>query len=129
MSSWFSARPHTDAVATLVAKLKLLRQNAKYWKKTLKPDCAHLDIAKKTLELMDWIEEERPLTHLETIFRNIVKKRIVLLIHMIAISARQIGKVTWCTLGDEDTRFYHARASAQLRVKKIKLLEDGGVEV
>jgi hypothetical protein len=109
MSSWSSARPHIDAVATLVAKLNLLRQNAKNWKKTLKPDRAHLDIAKKTLELMDWIEEERPLTHLETIFRNIVKKRIVLLIHMIAISARQIGKVTWCTLGDEDTRFYHAR--------------------
>jgi hypothetical protein len=31
-----------------------------------------------------------------------------------AIAARQIGKVTWCVLGDEDSRFYHARASTRL---------------
>jgi hypothetical protein len=47
--------------------------------------------------------------------------------HMVAISARQIGKVTWCVLGDEDTRFYHARASARLRSNTIKVVESEGV--
>jgi hypothetical protein len=46
-----------DAVGSLVAKLKLICQNTKIWKKTSKPDRTHLNIAKKTLELLDWIEE------------------------------------------------------------------------
>jgi retron-type reverse transcriptase len=82
---------------------------------------------KKTLDLLDWIEERRMLTSLEASFRNILKRKIAFLIHLIAIAARQIGKVTWCTLGDEDSRFYHARASARLRQNKIKVIESGGI--
>jgi hypothetical protein len=118
---------HNDAAAVLVAKLKSLTQKANIWKKTLQPDRAHLDNAKRTLELIDWIEEKRILTSLETLFRNILKRKISSPIHMTAISARQIGKVTWCILGDDDSSFYHARASARLRTNKIKIIEQEGM--
>jgi hypothetical protein len=45
---------------------------------------------------------------------------------MIAITARQIGKVTWCLLGDEDSRFYHSHAPARLKSNKIKMVEQQG---
>jgi hypothetical protein len=61
------------------------------------------------------------------VFRTILKKKIAQVIQILAISARQIGKVTWCVLGDEDRRFYHTRASARLRVNTIKVLESDGV--
>jgi hypothetical protein len=75
---------------------------------------------------MDWIEEQRGLSHIETIFRNIVKRKVSDLIHVVAIVARQIGKVNWCVLGDDDSRFYHARASTRLRSNLIKSIESNG---
>jgi hypothetical protein len=76
---------------------------------------------------MDWIEEQRRLTHIEMVFRNIVKRKISSLIHLVAIAARQIGKVNWCVLGDEDSSFYNSRASARLRANQIKALEADGI--
>jgi hypothetical protein len=72
---------------------------------------------------MDWIEEHRALSHMENIFRNLLKRKVSHLIHLVAIAARQIGKVTWCVMGDEDSSFYHSRASARLRANHIKIVE------
>jgi hypothetical protein len=77
----------------------------------------------KALDLMDWIKEQRWLSYIETIFRNIVKRKISNLIHLVAIAALQIRKVNWCVLGDEDSSFYHARASTRLRSNLIKSVE------
>jgi hypothetical protein len=44
------------------------------------------------------------------------------------VSARQIGKITRCRLGDEDSGFYHAQASARLRTNKIKIVESKGIQ-
>jgi hypothetical protein len=41
--------------------------------------------------------------------------------------ARQIGKVTWCILGDEDIGFFHSRASARLKSNKIKVVDHNGI--
>jgi hypothetical protein len=46
-------------MGTLVARLKTLRQKASVWKKSLLPDRSHLNNAKKAIDLMDWIEEQR----------------------------------------------------------------------
>lgn len=109
-NTWESIHPTDNAAETVVKKLKGLRQEIKVWKKQLKPQKIQLDCAKSTLELLDWLEEQRQLTLLEATFRGLVKKRINTLIHSIAIAARQRGKITWYVLGDEDTDFYHARA-------------------
>jgi hypothetical protein len=114
---------HDDAIGSFVSKLKILREKAKTWKKTLQPDRAHLDNAKQTLELMDWLEEKHSLSSIEAAFRNVLKRKISSLIHMVTITARQIGKVTWCILGDEDSRFYHYRASTRLKCNKIRVVE------
>jgi hypothetical protein len=56
-----------------------------------------------------------------------VKQKIERLIHSIAVAARQRGKVNWCFLGDEDTKFYHARALARLRSNQIKVIQQDGM--
>jgi hypothetical protein len=48
-------------MGTLVAHLKTLRQKASVWKKSLRPDRSHLNNAKKVIDLMEWIEEQRRL--------------------------------------------------------------------
>jgi hypothetical protein len=110
----------------LVVKIKILHKKAKIWKKSLIPDKSHLNNAKRALDLMDWIEDQRALSHIETVFRNLLKRKIVDLIHLVAIAACQIGKVAWCVLRDEDSSFFHSRASSRLRSNLIKTLESGG---
>jgi hypothetical protein len=105
-SLWSDTPPKSDATGTLVVKIKILRKKAKVWKKSLLPDRSHLNNAKRALDLMDWIEDQRALSHIEKVFRNLLKRKIVDLIHLVAIAARQIGKVAWCVLGDEDSSFF-----------------------
>jgi hypothetical protein len=69
---------------------------------------------------MDWIEDQRALSHIETVFRNLLKRKIADLIHLAAIAARQIGKVTWCVLGDEDSSFFSLKSFIQTKVKPYK---------
>jgi exonuclease III len=126
-TAWAPVPNQNDVVGRIVSKTKLLRQKAKEWKKTLKPDRTHLENAKRVLDLIDWIEERRYLSNLEFVFRSILKRKIAHLIQIVAMAARQIGKVTWCVLGDEDTRFYHSRTSTQLRANTIKTVESEGV--
>jgi hypothetical protein len=113
-------------MGTLVAHFKTLHQKAKVWKKSLQPDRSHLNNAKKALDLMDWIKEQRRLSHIETVFRNLVKQKISSLIHLVALAARHIDKVNWCVLGDEDSSFFHARASSRLRSSLIKSVDSHG---
>jgi hypothetical protein len=75
---------------------------------------------------MDWIEEHRVLSHIESIFRNLLKRKVSHHVQLVAIAARQMGKVTWCVLGDEDSSFYHSRALARLRTNHIKIVESKG---
>jgi hypothetical protein len=114
-SIWSDTPVKSDDIGTLVARVKNLRQKAKTWKKSLQPDRSLLNNGKRALDLMDWVEEMQSLSHLENIFRNLIKRKIASLIHIIAMVARQIGKVTWCVLGDEDSHFYHSRSLARLR--------------
>lgn len=71
-SAWSNSPHQSDAAGTLVAKLKTRRKNAKEWKKSLKPDRVYLERAKRTLDLMDWMEENRPLSQLEGSFRRML---------------------------------------------------------
>jgi hypothetical protein len=109
-SIWSSTPVKSDAIGTLVARVKNLRQKANTWKKSLQPDRSLLNNAKRALDLMDWVEERRSLSHLENIFKNLIKRKIASLIHIIVIAARQIEKVTWCVLGNEDSHFYTYRS-------------------
>jgi hypothetical protein len=80
----------------------------------------------QTLDLLDRLEEYCELSQVESVFRDILKRKISSLIHLVAVTARQIGKVTWCVLGVEDTRVYHSRASVRLKANKIKVVEQEG---
>jgi hypothetical protein len=79
------------------------------------------------LELIDWVEELHQLYPVELAFRSILKRKFSSLIHLVAVTTRQIGKITWCIFGDEDTRFFHSRASTRLKSNKIKVVEQDGI--
>jgi hypothetical protein len=123
---WTQNRSSSNAAACLVSVLKNIRKQASQRKKHLKPDRLHLNCAKRCLTVIDWIEDQRHLSHLESTFRSLLKKKKEELIHSVAVAARQRGKITWCVLGDEDTNFYHARASIRLRSNQIKVVEQDG---
>ena len=55
-----------------------------------------------------------------------VRQKIVDPIHCVAVAARQIGKVNWCVLGDEDMGLYHKSASARLCADQIKVIQHNG---
>jgi hypothetical protein len=46
---------------------------------------------------------------------------------LVAITTRQIGKITWCLLGDEDSKFNQSQALARLKANKIKVVEQDGM--
>jgi exonuclease III len=117
----------TDTAKCIAHNLKQLRSKIGVWRKTLKSDRKFLDANKFVLAFMDWLEEGRPLSQLEFFFRNMVKNKIEGLIHCLDVAARQRGKVSWCVLGDEDTTFYHARASARCRNNQIKMILHEGL--
>lgn len=120
--SWTSWHNGYDMAATLNGKLKYLRNRIKTWKKTCKPVKVYLDCCKFTLNFLDWLKENRPLSTLEFFFRGMVKEKLQFYVHSYAVAARQRGKINWCVLGDEDTRFYHSRASDRLRSNQIKVI-------
>lgn len=122
-TNWFGG---TDMAAILNYKLKNLRKEIKIWKKNCRPINAYIDCCKFTLSFLDWLEEGRPLSFLEFFFRGMVKEKLQFFVHASALAAWQRGKIIWCVLGDEDTRFYHSRASARLRGNKIKVIHDDG---
>ena len=57
----------------------------------------HLNCAKRCLTVIDWIEDQRHLSQVESTFRSLLKKKIEELIHSVAMAARQRGKITWAT--------------------------------
>jgi mannosylglycoprotein endo-beta-mannosidase len=126
-SAWGRFTIGTDTAQGMGRNLKLLRKNIGSWKRTLNSSKNILETNKFVLAFLDWLEEGRPLSNLESFFRLMVKQKIENLIHSIAVAARQRGKVSWCKLGDEDTRFYHARASARCRNNQIKLIVHDGL--
>lgn len=124
---WGFYSEQTDAAAILCYKFKRLRRYISNWKKTLKPDKDFLASYKFTLAFMDWIEEGRPLSELEILLRDMVKRKTEAIIHSIALAARQRGKNDWCVLGDEDTRFYHPDHPLTYEKNNIKNIEIDGV--
>jgi hypothetical protein len=126
-SSWWRFTVGTDTAKGLGRNLKNLRRNIGSWRRTLNPDKKILETNKFVLAFLDWLEEGRSLSKLEGFFRVMVKQKIEYLVHSIAVAARQRGKVNWCKLGDEDTRFFHARASARCRNNQIKVIVHDGL--
>jgi hypothetical protein len=119
----------SDPAACLVRFLKWTRQECKIWARGRhKPD-AVIFACDQVVELLDLLEEVRMLTAQERLLRQLVAACRSLAVKELGAYWRQHFSFKLCKLGDENTAFYHASASARLCRNKIQVLHDGGVPV
>lgn len=95
--------------------IKWTRAATKMWVHGRKRPAA----CRAVLELLDLLEEHHPLPAAESLLRSLVKARLVHAVREHAMYWRQLYTIKTCKMGDENTAFYHASASARLRANKI----------
>jgi hypothetical protein len=81
-----------------------------------------LDRCNLVLNLLDGLEEQRPLSTPEFNFRIIVKRRITNLLHYNRIYWKNRCTIRWVKLGGENTKFFHTAATKSYRRNKIPSL-------
>jgi hypothetical protein len=99
----------------------------KKWARGRRRPNAAITACDLVVELLDLLEEVRLLTTQEHLLRQLVIARLSLAVKELGLYRRQHFSFKLCKLGDENTAFYHASASARLRSNKIQVLHDGGV--
>lgn len=77
----------------------------------------------EVLATLDKIEDQRPLYTQERNFRNILKQHILTLLKYQNEYWRKRYTVRWVTLGDDDTKFFHAAATERYRINTITQIE------
>lgn len=118
------------AITKFNHKLRRLRTNAKAWNKSRRGLPTFLSANKDTMDYLDKVEEQRQLTDLDFyLHQRLQKKKIKHLNGFITLKWKRRAQIRFCTLGVENTRFYHTVASVNMQKKKcMKLLMDNGVE-
>jgi hypothetical protein len=79
--------------------------------KNLNSKPKHVRIGLQMLLLLDGLEDQRPLSWLESAFRSLVKSHLTSLLESKRTYWKQRNTVRWVTLGDENTSFFHTMAT------------------
>lgn len=108
----------------LVAHLKRSQTACKLWARTHKRPNEVLAACDAVTELVDLLEEHHALTTLEFLLRSLVTARRSSTAREMVVYWKQCFSLKLCKLGDENTTFLHASASACLRSNKIPVLDD-----
>jgi hypothetical protein len=85
-----------------------------------------MDICNMVLNLLDGLEEQRPVSILEFNFRIIAQKRIANLLHFKRVYWKNRRTIKWVKLGGENTKFFHVAATKSYRRNKIPTLTSNG---
>jgi hypothetical protein len=130
ITAWNKNPPRNYDAADLAACLKSFRAAAKVWKRS------HLSLpkfetnCKFVIDLLDLFEETRDLSAGEIGLRVLCRDTLGELILARATHWKQRGKFCAVLEGDENTRFFHARASQRLRRNTIRAIDvDGSIVV
>jgi hypothetical protein len=114
----------TDSAKKINAKLKNLRRGLKHWSKNLPCLRQQIERINKVIELLDQIEEMRTLSLQEWNLRDLLKDLIITLLQNQKAYWKQRGKIRWVKLGDENTKFFHTRATINYRHNHISMLKN-----
>jgi hypothetical protein len=74
------------------------------------------------IQFFDAVEEWRNLSDQEFAFRGICTNKIRKINSTQAKHRRRQAKIKWCTLGEENTSFFHNMATYRYRKNKMKML-------
>ncbi|XP_066379957.1 uncharacterized protein [Miscanthus floridulus] len=107
----------------LTAKLKFVRQGIRKWSEKIYNLQQLIENCSWVLALLDGLEEQRNLSQLELNFRSLVCKHIAFLLEAKRIFWKQRSTARWVTLGDENTKFFHAFATRNYRRNYIATLK------
>jgi hypothetical protein len=111
-----------DCAGIISSKLKNTRKALKNWSKNTSRLSMWMDRCNLVLNLLDGLEEQRPLSLPEFNFRNIIKERIANLLHCKRIYWKNRCTIRWVILGGENTKFFHVAATKSYRRNKIPSL-------
>jgi hypothetical protein len=116
-NAWNILVRFTNSAKRINAKFKNMRRTLKLWANS----CLKLLISnvKASIELLDTLEEFRRLTTEEAHLRSILTIHLITLLKNQRIYWRQRGKVKWVKFGDENTRFFHTKATISYRHNHI----------
>jgi hypothetical protein len=121
--------PARAAAAALAAKVKRFWFAAKVWKRSHHYIPTSDNNCKFVIDLFDFFEEHRPLSLPEISLYCAAHDALALAVKKRAPHWKQWGKFRAIREGDENTKFFHARASQRLRRNAICTLDCGGVHV
>jgi hypothetical protein len=109
----------TDPVACLVRSLKWTRVECKKWAHGRNRPDAVITACDLVVELLDLLEEVRPLTPQDLLLCRLVDARRSLPVKELIVNWRQCFSFKLRKFGDENTSFYHALSSTRLHSNKI----------
>jgi hypothetical protein len=121
--------PARNAAAVLAAKAQHFRFAAKVWKKNHRFIPTHDNNCWFVIGLFDFFEEYRPLGPGERALRHDAREALALSVKQKAAFWKQRGKFWAIKEGDENTKFFHMRASHCLRKNSIRSLTVDGVDI
>jgi hypothetical protein len=123
-NTWNQSIHYADAAKRITAKFKILRKELKKWSTSISSINQDIQDLNSLISLMDAIENFRDLLPMERTFRQAMKMHLAGLLKQQLAYWKQRGKIKWVTLGDENSRFFHAMASNQKRKNHIASLSN-----
>jgi hypothetical protein len=121
---WHIPVVNTDNAKKLTAKFKNLRRVLKAWQLQLSNLASVISNNQMVILFLDILEEFRDLSHEEWNFRFVVQDNLGKLLEQERVYWRQRGRITWATLRDENTKFFHANASIRHNKNTIMSLKN-----
>lgn len=122
--AWGYHTPFFDKAKVISAKFKNLRKALRSWKSQVPSLAKTIQNTKNVLLFLDIIEESKDLSLQECTFREIISSHLNNLLQQQKLYWQQRSSINWAKMGDESTRFFHARASTRNKVNHISCLHD-----
>jgi hypothetical protein len=126
---WSVPTFQSDKAKVMTAKLKNLRRVLRAWQFQLSNLSTTISNNKVVLCFLDMLEKSHDLTLEEWNFRRIIQEHLANLLEQQRVYWKQRGKITWATLGDENTKFFHSTATIRKNKNGIRsLIDEQGLE-
>ncbi|XP_071677274.1 uncharacterized protein [Lolium perenne] len=120
--SWSTPSVKLSSVAILADNLKKLRYNLKHWQKCISQLKVLIEKCNQAIFILDSIEDKRPLSVPEFNFRQLVKLHLEDLLLAQCMYWRKRCTIRWIKMGEDNTKFFHAKATERFRHNFISSL-------